>query len=262
MRRCRFIVDGRVHRGWLDGASLVDEQGGVHAPDAVTWLPPVAPSKIVGFALTYRDHAAELEVAAPAEPVVFFKPPSSLVGHGAPVVYPAGVTYLHYEAELAVVIGRRCRRVRPEAAPEVVRGYTIANDVTARDFIRNFFRPPVRAKGWDTFCPLGPALVEGEVADPHRLGLRAYVNGELRQQGTTADLAVSVWEQIAFVSAFMTLEPDDVILTGTPRGISPVRPGDRIRIEIDGLGALENPVAPEGATARGADPGEKGGSPA
>ncbi|MDR7482549.1 MAG: fumarylacetoacetate hydrolase family protein [Armatimonadota bacterium] len=242
MRRCRFIADGRVHRGWLEGAAVRDERGRVHAPDACTWLPPVAPSKIVGFALTYRDHAAELAVAAPEEPAVFFKPPSSLVGHGAPVVSPPGVTYLHYEAELAVVIGRRCRGVRPEAAPEVVRGYTIANDVTARDFIRNFFRPPVRAKGWDTFCPLGPTLVEGEIADPHRLGLRAYVNGELRQQGTTADLAVSIWEQIAFVSAFMTLEPDDVILTGTPRGISPVRPGDRMRIEIDGLGALENPV--------------------
>ncbi|MDR7555902.1 MAG: fumarylacetoacetate hydrolase family protein [Armatimonadota bacterium] len=247
MRWCRFIAAGRVYRGRVEDGVLVDEQGGVHAPDAVAWLPPVAPSKIVGFALTYRDHAAELAMAVPDEPAVFFKPPSSLVGHGAPVVSPAGVTHLHYEAELAVVIGRRCRRIRPEATPEVVRGYTIANDVTARDFIRNVFRPPVRAKGWDTFCPLGPTLVEGEIADPHRLGLRTYVNGELRQQGSTADLALSIWEQIAFLSSFMTLEPDDVILTGTPRGIAPVRPGDRMRIEIDGLGALENPVVADSA---------------
>jgi 5-oxopent-3-ene-1,2,5-tricarboxylate decarboxylase/2-hydroxyhepta-2,4-diene-1,7-dioate isomerase len=247
MRRCRFIAGGRVYRGRVEDGVLVDDAGGVHAPDAVAWLPPVAPSKIVGFALTYRDHAAELAMAVPDEPAVFFKPPSSLVGHGAPVVYPAGVTHLHYEAELAVVIGRRCRRIRPEAAPEVVRGYTIANDVTARDFVGTFFRPPVRAKGWDTFCPLGPALVEGEITDPHRLGLRTYVNGELRQQGSTADLAISIWEQIAFLSSFMTLEPDDVILTGTPRGISPVRPGDRMRIEIDGLGVLENPVVADGA---------------
>lgn len=246
MRSARFIADGVVHRGRLDGDVLVDEHGRRHRGDAVTWLPPVAPSKIIGFALTYRDHAAELGVEAPPDPAVFFKPPSGLVGHLAPVVYPAGVDYLHYETELAVVIGRRCRRVRPADAPSVVRGYTIANDVTVRDFIGNFYRPPVKAKGWDTFCPLGPTLVEDEVADPHRLGLRAYVNGELRQTGTTADLAMTVWELIAFLSEFMTLEADDVILTGTPRGISHVRPGDRMRLEVDGLGALENPVVADG----------------
>lgn len=247
MRHARFIADGRVHRGRLDGDVLVDEQERPHKVDAVTWLPPVAPSKIVGFALTYRDHAVELGVGAPPEPAVFFKPLSSLVGHGAPVVYPAGAQYLHYEAELAVVIGRRCRRIRPEDAPGVVRGYTIANDVTVRDFIHNFYRPPVKAKGWDTFCPIGPVIVEDEIADPHVLGLRALVNGDVRQEGTTADLAMTVWELIAFLTEFMTLEPDDVILTGTPKGISHVYPGDRMRIEVDGLGALENPVVAERA---------------
>jgi 5-oxopent-3-ene-1,2,5-tricarboxylate decarboxylase/2-hydroxyhepta-2,4-diene-1,7-dioate isomerase len=241
------MAHGRVHRGRQEGDLLVDEQGRPHPADAVTWLPPVAPSKILGFALTYRAHAVELAVEAPPEPAVFFKPPSSLVGHRTPVVYPSGVTYLHYEAELAVVIGRRCRRVRPGQAPDVVRGYTIANDVTVRDFIRNFYRPPVRAKGWDTFCPVGPALVEGEVADPHTLGVRTYVDGELRQQGTTAELAYSIWDLVAFLSEFMTLEEDDLILTGTPQGISPVRPGQSMRIEVDGLGALENPVVAEEA---------------
>lgn len=245
MRSARFIAGGRVHRGRVEDDALIDERGQAHRPGEVTWLPPVAPGKIMGFALTYRDHAAELGLGAPPDPAVFFKPPSSLVGNGGTVVYPAGVEYLHYEAELAVVVGRRCRRVRAEQAPEVVRGYTIANDVTVRDFVGNFYRPPVKAKGWDTFCPLGPVLVEGEIGDPHRLGLRAFVNDELRQEGTTADLAYTVWELIAFLSGFMTLEPDDVILTGTPRGISHVYPGDRMRIEIDGLGALENPVVAE-----------------
>lgn len=242
MRYVRFIADGRVHRGRLDGTTLIDEHGHSHASIAVTWLPPVAPTKIIGFALTYRDHAAELSIDAPVDPAIFFKPHSSLIGHLAPVVYPTGVQFLHYEAELAVVIGRRCRRVRPEQAPDVIRGYTVANDVTVRDFVKNFYRPPVKAKGWDTFCPIGPAVVEGEIADPHRLRLFAFVNGELRQEGTTADLSVNVWEQIAFASEFMTLEPDDVILTGTPKGISHVHPGDRMRVEVEGVGVLENPV--------------------
>jgi 5-oxopent-3-ene-1,2,5-tricarboxylate decarboxylase/2-hydroxyhepta-2,4-diene-1,7-dioate isomerase len=245
VRTARFIADGRVHRGRLDGDVLIDERGHPHRPDRVTWLPPVAPGKILGFALTYREHAAELGLGPPPEPAVFFKPPTSLVGHGAAVVYPAGVDYLHYEAELAVVIGRRCRRLRPETAPEAVRGYTIANDVTVRDFVTNIYRPPVKAKGWDTFCPLGPTLVEGEVEDPHRLALRAYVNGQLRQEGTTAEMTCTVWDLVAFLSEFMTLEADDVLLTGTPRGISHVYPGDRMRVEIDGLGVLENPVVAE-----------------
>ena len=245
MRRVRFISDGRVYSGRVDGDVLIDQQERTHAAADVTWLPPVAPSKIIGFALTYRDHAAELAVDTPRDPAIFFKPLSSLVGHLAPVVYPSGVDYLHYEAELAVVIGRRCRRVRPEQAPDVVRGYTVANDVTVRDFVKNFFRPPVKAKGWDTFCPIGPAVVEDEITDPHGLTLRASVNGVVRQEGTTADLSPTIWEQIAFASEFMTLEPDDVILTGTPKGISHVRPGDRMRVEVEGVGALENPVIAE-----------------
>lgn len=245
MRRVRFLVDGRVHEGRTEDDRLVDETGRSYPPDRVTWLPPVVPTKVIGFALTYRDHAEELGVAAPEQLAVFIKPSNTLVGHRAAVVYPAGATYVHYEAELAVVIGRRCRRVHVDDAYEMIRGYTIANDVTVRDFIVNFYRPPVKAKGWDTFGPLGPYLVEGEIADPHRLELRAYVNGELRQRGSTASLAYRVPELIAFLTEFMTLEPGDVILTGTPRGISPVRPGDVMRIEVDGLGALENPVVAE-----------------
>ncbi|MDQ7849590.1 MAG: fumarylacetoacetate hydrolase family protein [Armatimonadota bacterium] len=247
MRRVRFLAQGRVHHGTWDEEGLRDETGRVWPPDGVTWLPPVVPSKILGFALTYADHAAELGVARPEEPVLFFKPPSALVGHRVPVIYPAGVAYLHYEAELAVVIGRRCRRVRPEAVRDLVKGYTVANDVTARDFVGTFYRPPVKAKGWDTFLPLGPALVD-DVPAPGDLALRTFVNGELRQEGNTRHLLYSVEELVAYLSAFMTLEEDDVILTGTPGGISPVRPGDVMRVEVEGVGVLENPVvAEEGA---------------
>ncbi len=245
MRWARFAIGDRVLDGRYEHGRLIDPSGQVYDPADVTWLPPVIPTKVIGFALTYADHAEELGVAQPEQLAVFFKPPSALIGHRAPVVCPPGATNMHYEVELAVVIGRRCRRVRPEEAYDVIRGYTIANDVTLRDFITNFYRPPVKAKGWDTFGPLGPYLAEGEIDDPHRLELRAFVNGELRQRGNTAMLAYSIPELVAFLTEFMTLESGDVILTGTPRGISPVRPGDVMRVEIDGLGALENPVISE-----------------
>lgn len=244
MKHVRFLADGRVHRGRWESEVIVDEAGHTHRPDAITWLPPAAPTKILGFALTYADHAVELGIARPDELALFFKPPSALIGHRQPVVYPAGVGYLHYEAELAVVIGRRCRRVRPEAVPEVIRGYTVANDVTVRDFIHNFYRPPVRAKGWDTFLPLGPALVDGPL-DTGALTLRTYVNGEMRQEGSTRDLVYPVEDLVAFISEFMTLEEEDVILTGTPKGISHVHPGDVMIVEVEGVGRLENPVVAE-----------------
>lgn len=245
MKRVRFAADGCVHQGEFRDGWLLDCSGRRYAPEEVVWLPPVQPTKVVGVALNYADHAAELGVGVPEEPALFFKPLSSLVGHRAPVVYPAGARHLHQEVELAVVIGRRCRRVRPEDAYEVVRGYTIANDVTVRDFVGNFYRPPVRAKGYDTFCPVGPWVAEGEVEDPHALRLRAYVNGQLRQEGTTAHLLYGIPELVALISEVMTLEPDDLILTGTPRGVDPVYPGDVMRLEVEGIGVLGNPVVSE-----------------
>ncbi len=245
MKRVRFAAAGRVRTGEFREGWLLDEAGRPYRPEEVVWLPPVQPSKVVGLALNYADHAEELGVRVPEEPALFFKPPSSLVGHRAPVVYPRGVRHLHQEVELAVVIGRRCRRVRPEEVYGVVRGYTIANDVTVRDYVGNFYRPPVRAKGYDTFCPVGPWVVEGEVEDPHALRLRAYVNGSLRQEGSTANLLWKIPNLVAFVSEIMTLEPDDLILTGTPRGVEPVYPGDVMRLEVEGIGTLENPVVSE-----------------
>lgn len=244
MKQARFVVGGRLETGRLaDDGLLVGSDGTRYSPTAVSWLPPVVPTKIIGLALNYREHAQELDMQAPEEPALFLKPISSLIGHREPVRYPQGVEYMHYEAELAVVIGIRCRAVRPSHAQDVIAGYTIANDVTVRDFVGDFYRPPVRAKGYDGFGPVGPYLVTSdEIPDPAKLELRAYVNGELRQTGNTSEMSRNVPDLIAHISSFMTLEPGDMIWTGTPRGISHVHPGDIMRLEIEYLGALENPV--------------------
>ena len=245
MRTARFLAGGREHRGTPadDGAALLDEDGRRHLEGEVTFLPPIRPRTVLALALNYAEHAEEFEMEAPEAPALFLKPPNTWIGHRRPVVYPAGVEYVHYEAELAVVIGRRARRVKAADAMGVVKGYTIANDLVVRDFVGDFYRPPVKAKGFDTFCPLGPWLVTvDEVPDPHDLELRAYVNGELRQKGHTGAMLRRIPELIEHISGFMTLDEDDVILTGTPKGVSPIHPGDVMRMEIDGLGALENPV--------------------
>ncbi len=247
MKLARFAVNGRIHEGAVNNdGQLAAADGAIYAPDDVVWLPPVTPTKAIGLALNYADHAAELKMESPPEPALFFKPTSSLIGHKGEVTAPAGIAYMHYEVELVVVIGRRCRRVKPERAHEVIAGYTIGNDVTVRDFVMDFYRPPVRAKGYDTFGPVGPYLVTAdEIPDPADLNLRAFVNGELRQQGNTGQLIRPVPDLIAFISMIMTLEPGDMIWTGTPKGISHVYPGDEMRLEIDGLGALENRVVAE-----------------
>lgn len=249
MKTVRFFYNGWVRKGIFDHGLVVDEAGELHHPDSLQYMLPFAPGTVVGLALNYRDHAEELGLEMPKEPVLFIKPESSLIPHRAHVVRPRGVEYMHYENELAVVMGRAgkpARRVKAERAMDYVLGYTIANDVTVRDFVGNMYRPPIRAKGWDTFGPMGPMLVSAdEVPDPHDLELRTYVNGELRQQGNTRDMIFSIPEIIEFVSRFMTLKPYDVILTGTPKGISHVRSGDVMRLEIEGLGALENSVREE-----------------
>jgi 5-oxopent-3-ene-1,2,5-tricarboxylate decarboxylase/2-hydroxyhepta-2,4-diene-1,7-dioate isomerase len=244
MRHARFIADGRIHEGTVtaDGQPL-DEAGRPHAAEAVVWLPPVAPPKVLGLALNFADHASELELATPEAPALFFKPLTSLIGHRAPIVAPPNIEYMHYEVELAVVLGRSGRRIRAADAYDHVLGYTIANDVTIRDFVTNMYRPPVKAKGFDTFGPIGPWMVDrDDLPDPNDVGLRAYVNGELRQQGNTRDFVRDIPALIEYISEFMTLEVHDIILTGTPKGLSHIYPGDHLRLEIDGIGALENSV--------------------
>ncbi|HVA92045.1 MAG TPA: fumarylacetoacetate hydrolase family protein [Chloroflexota bacterium] len=245
MKRARFQVGGATHQGvWQDGR-LADADGNFHSEESVTWLPPLQPGTIIGLALNYRDHAEELGLPLPETPVLFIKAHNTLVGHRRPVVAPPGVQYMHYEAELGVVIGREGRRISQAEAMDYVGGYTIVNDVTVRDFVTNMYRPPVKAKGFDTFGPIGPWLVEGEISDPHCLEVRTFVNGELRQHGNTNDLIFDIPSIIEYISAFMTIRPGDTILTGTPKGISHIYPGDTVRIEIDGLGALENPIIAE-----------------
>lgn len=244
MRRARVSAGGRVHDVTVRDDGMLAASGRVFEPDAVQWLPPTDPRTVVGLALTFKEHAAELGLEAPQQPVLFLKPPGSLIGHRAPVVAPSGVEYMHYEVELAVVIGKPARRIRASHARDVIAGYTIANDVTVRDFVANMYRPPVKAKGWDTFGPVGP-WIEDEIEEPENLRLRAFVNNELRQEGHTADLRWSVGEIVEVITFFMTLAPGDLILTGTPPGISHVYPGDVMRLEIEKIGALENPVVTE-----------------
>jgi 5-oxopent-3-ene-1,2,5-tricarboxylate decarboxylase / 2-hydroxyhepta-2,4-diene-1,7-dioate isomerase len=239
---------GRIMDGSLEeqGKKLLGSDGNHYESDKVAWLPPATPTKIIGLVLNYSDHANELGLATASEPVLLFKPNNTLLGHLGNIIYPAGATYMHYEAELVVVIGRECRKIKASRANDYIKGYTIGNDVTVRDFITNTFRPPIKAKGFDTFLPLGPCVVtRDELEDVSNLNLRTKVNGEVRQQGNTKDLMHSVPELIQYISDFMTLEEDDLIMTGTPKGISPIKPGDEVEISIDNIGSLKNTIISE-----------------
>jgi 2-keto-4-pentenoate hydratase/2-oxohepta-3-ene-1,7-dioic acid hydratase in catechol pathway len=197
------------------------------------------PSKIVAVGRNYVAHAKELGHEIPTEPLIFLKPTSSIVGDEDDVVYPKASRRVDHEAELAVVIGRRCKDVNEGDAFDYVRGYTCANDVTARD-LQETDDQWTRAKGFDTFCPLGPEIVEG--LDPSALRVVARVNGEVRQDGHTSDMLFPVPVLVAYISSVMTLEPDDVILTGTPPGVGPVQRGDIMEVEVEGIGVLRNRV--------------------
>ncbi|MFN8510898.1 MAG: fumarylacetoacetate hydrolase family protein [Deinococcaceae bacterium] len=246
MKKARFISQGRNLQGELKNGLLYDHAGETHDPNQVTWRLPVDPGKVIGLALNYADHATELGLKKPDEPALFWKPNTSLLPHKGTVIYPRGAKFMHYEVELAAIIGRFARRVKAKDALDYVGGYTIANDLVVRDYVTNMFRPPLRGKGWDTFGPLGPYYVTAdEIDDPHCLNLCAYVGDELRQQGNTRDMVFGIPEIIEYLSRFMTLEPGDVIMTGTPKGISHVHPGNVMRLEVEGLGALVNDVAME-----------------
>lgn len=212
----------------------------------VRLVAPVIPrSKVVGIGRNYADHAAERGVEVPANPLVFLKPNTSVIGPDEPIVRPMETSELHYEGELAVVIGRICRRVPVERAADVIFGYTVANDVTARD-LQHSDGQWSRAKGFDSFCPLGPWIsTHLDLAEAGKLDLVTTVNGEVRQNGNTADMVFSIAELIAHVSSFTTLLPGDVILTGTPSGIGEIAPGDRVSVTVSGIGTLTNPVVAE-----------------
>ena len=205
----------------------------------VRLLAPILPSKVIGIGRNYADHAGELGNAVPDEPMIFLKPSTSVIGPGAPVRLPAASQRIDHEGELALVIGRPCRRVRAEDAAGMILGYTVGNDVTARD-LRKPNGPWLRGKGYDSFCPLGP-WIETEL-DPADLSVRTEVNGELRQDGNTRDLIFPIGELIEYCSEVMTLLPGDVILTGTPQGVGPLHDGDEVAVTVSGIGTLSNPV--------------------
>ncbi|MGB1249730.1 MAG: fumarylacetoacetate hydrolase family protein [Candidatus Promineifilaceae bacterium] len=242
MKIARFAYNGQVHEGvYKEGQLWVGTVA--YNPDDVMWLPPVDPRgcTAIGVALGYADHAAELGLELPSYPIVFHKMPHTLIGNKSKVVRP-NVEYMHYEGELVVIMGRNARNVSAADALDYVGGYTIGNEYTVRDFVTNYYRPPVKAKGHDTFGPLGPVMVTPDELDPTNVNIRTYVNGEQRQDGNTGNLRHSVAELIEFLSDFMTLNRGDMIFTGTPKGISHVYAGDEVRVEIDEIGVLENTV--------------------
>jgi 2-keto-4-pentenoate hydratase/2-oxohepta-3-ene-1,7-dioic acid hydratase in catechol pathway len=216
---------------------------GVARPlQSVKLLAPATPSKLVCVGRNYAEHAAELGNEVPPEPLIFLKPPTTVVGPDEPVVYPAISERVDHEGELALMIGTRCRNLTEETAEQVIFGYTLANDVTARDLQRADGQW-TRGKGFDTFAPVGPWIDTD--FDPANKGVRCLVNDQVRQDGNTSLLIYSIARVLAHVTRFMTLEPGDLILTGTPAGVGAVQPGDVMTVEVEGLGQLRNPVIDE-----------------
>lgn len=202
-------------------------------------LAPCEPTKIVCIGLNYRDHAAELEMAIPDEPIIFLKPPSAVTAHNTAIIYPNSTRRVDYEAELALVIGRPAHRVSKEQAPAYVAGYTCANDVTARD-LQEKDGQWTRAKSFNTFLPLGPYI--NTAIDPGSLDISLYINNRRKQFSNTSNLIFGISELVSFTSHIMTLWPGDVILTGTPSGVGPMDIGDTVTVTIDGIGSLRNHV--------------------
>lgn len=253
MRLIRYLeADGSAHFGWVQG----DQAGALEGNPFETFhrvetsqplagmrlLSPVSPGKIVCVGRNYAAHAKEHGAAVPDVPLLFLKPPSAVIGPGQTIYLPPQSQQVEHEAELAVVIGKTGRWIQLEATLDHVLGYTVGNDVTARD-LQNRDGQWTRAKGFDTFCPLGP-WIETEF-DPADAVVTCHVNGDLRQMASTRDMVFNIRQLIAYASTVMTLEPGDVLMTGTPAGVGPLQPGDVVEVAIEGLGKLRNPVAAE-----------------
>lgn len=248
MRVVRVITEGDCRYGLADDATVTlisDEPFGQWEPEGAIKLKgaelraPVAPTKIVCVGINYRTHAEEMGHAVPHEPVIFLKPPTAINSPGGEIRLPPGVGRVDYEAELAVVIGRRTRNATPGQAEANILGYMCANDITARD-LQRIDGQWTRAKGFDGFCPLGP-WVETDV-DPSDLLVECYVNGERKQSARTSDMIFDVPALVSFISGVMTLVPGDVVLTGTPGGIGALQAGDTVEVRIEGVGSLVNTV--------------------
>jgi 2-keto-4-pentenoate hydratase/2-oxohepta-3-ene-1,7-dioic acid hydratase in catechol pathway len=253
VRLVRYRFGERIATGVAEGDTIRGLRGTFFADpvpsgeevsfEHVRLLAPVLPSKVVAVARNYPAHAAEMGNPLPEVPMLFFKPATSVIGPGEPIPIPEGTSRVDHEAELAVVIGRLCRRVAEEDAPRYILGYTCANDVTARDW-QKADGQWARAKGSDGFCPLGP-WIDTEV-DASDLAVMSHVNGEPRQAGRTSEMVFSPAWLVAYISRTITLLPGDVVLTGTPEGVGPLRDGDRVEIEVERIGVLANPVVSGG----------------
>ncbi len=249
MRIARYLYKRHIHFGVVEGDGIEEMEktpftgikptGRSYPLADVELLPPVEPSKILAVGLNYADHARELGLKLPDEPVLFSKPPSALLAHGGEIVYPRMSAEVDYEAELAIIMGAQCRSLSAEEAPAHILGYACANDVTARD-LQRLDGQWTRAKGFDTFCPLGPYISTEEDVCGRRIELR--LNGQLKQSSSTEHMIFGCAEVVSYVSRVMTLYPGDVILTGTPPGVGQLRVGDDVEIEVEGMAVLRNKV--------------------
>jgi len=246
MKHARIRYQGDLYQ------VIVEENNAVRLADGrlfgereVEWLPP-ASGNMFALGLNYADHARELDFKPPTEPLAFIKSRSTYVGHNGHSWRPDQVKYMHYECELVAVIGKPARKVKRENALEYLAGYTVCNDYAIRDYLENYYRPNLRVKNRDATTPVGPWMVDvADVPDPKNLAVRTWINGELKQQGTTADMIFDIPYLIEYFSSFMTLQPGDMIATGTPEGLADVKPGDTVVTEVEGIARLVNHMLSE-----------------
>jgi len=241
----RFKNCDEIFYGKVEGERVIVDRGlysDTFLLKEVELLPPTQPSKIICVGLNYRDHAMELDMTIPESPLLFLKPPSAVIGHLEKIVYPSKTRHVDYEAELAVIIGRRCKNIPAADADSVIMGYTCFNDVTARDLQKKDSQW-TRAKSFDTFAPVGPYIATPK--DVSDLCVKTMVNGELRQESSTSNLIFDVPHLIEFISGIMTLERGDIIATGTPSGVGELFVGDEVEVEIENIGILKNSVVRE-----------------
>ncbi|MFJ7754091.1 fumarylacetoacetate hydrolase family protein [Peribacillus muralis] len=254
MKYARVAYAGAIHQACEFNGQLKLADGRIVDEQDVIWLPPLEPRTVFALGLNYADHAKELAFKAPEEPLAFLKGPNTFIGHRGQTKRPIGATYMHYECELAVVIGKTAKNVKKEEAFEYVCGYTIANDYAIRDYLENYYRPNLKVKNRDTCTPIGPWLVDArDIPDPMNLKLKTYVNGKLTQEGKTSDMIFGIAELIQYFSSFMTLSPGDVILTGTPEGLADTAVGDEITTEIEGIGKLVSTIVSDDIFTKGQD---------
>jgi len=240
----RFKFEDRIFTGKIKDNKVIVEQDlcfDTYNLEDLQLLPPTSPSKIICVGLNYIDHAKELKMALPDHPIIFLKPPSSIIGGGGNIVFPPNSQVLDYEAELAVVIGKRCKNVLAKNAKDVILGFTCFNDVTARD-LQKIDNQWTRAKSFDTFAPIGPYIVESSKINLGDAFIISRVNGKIKQDSNINNMIFDVPFLIEFISNIMTLEEGDIIATGTPAGIGPLQIGDIVEIEIQGIGILKNHV--------------------